>query len=206
LSNNSTGACFHHNQLGLVSAERSTACGENLPRGGFGTSSASSISSPNSVKGLAHVPAERGEERVKESPNAEVRTPNCQTVAVQELRAELFFLVVAGLEDLATGVEAVNQTFDGVGCRRAHAARGYASAGASQAGVGKFPSPLALSPKGEGCRKRALYGVGAEVSNTSVRIRASTSGSRPRFAHLSSSTWAPRAELSPEMPCWRESL
>jgi hypothetical protein len=39
LSSNSTGACFHHNQLSLASAEGTTACGENLPHGGFGTSS-----------------------------------------------------------------------------------------------------------------------------------------------------------------------
>jgi hypothetical protein len=46
---------------------------------------------------VIHVPAERGEE------------------GVEELGAELFFLVVAGEEDLAVLVEAVNQAFDGVG-------------------------------------------------------------------------------------------
>ena len=51
---------------------------------------------------VVHVPAERGEE------------------GVEELGAELFFLVVAGLEDLAVLVEAVNQTFDGVGDGRSH--------------------------------------------------------------------------------------
>jgi hypothetical protein len=49
-----------------------------------------------------HVPAARGEE------------------GIEELGAELFFLVVAGKEDLAVLVEAVNQTFDGVRCNRAH--------------------------------------------------------------------------------------
>ena len=34
---------------------------------------------------------------------------------VEELKAELFFFVVAGEEDLAVLVEAVDQTFDGVG-------------------------------------------------------------------------------------------
>ena len=51
---------------------------------------------------VVHVPAERREE------------------GVEELGAELFFFVVAGLEDLAVLVEAVNQPFDGVGGRRSH--------------------------------------------------------------------------------------
>jgi len=42
---------------------------------------------------------------------------------IEELKAELFFFVVAGEEDLAVLVEAVDQTFDGVGRGRAHAAR-----------------------------------------------------------------------------------
>ena len=66
----------------------------------------SPISDPNRVKGIVRVPAERGEERV------------------EEFEAELFFFVVAGKKDLATKVEAVNQTFDAVGCGRTHAARG----------------------------------------------------------------------------------
>jgi hypothetical protein len=38
-------------------------------------------------------------------------------VAVQKLKAELFFFVVAGEEDLAVLVEAVNQTFEGLPVR-----------------------------------------------------------------------------------------
>jgi hypothetical protein len=73
---------------------------------------------------LSESPAEGGEEGAKGNPNAalsdrgrggQVRTPSCRTGAVQELKAELFFFVVAGEEDLAVLVEAVNQTFDGVG-------------------------------------------------------------------------------------------
>jgi hypothetical protein len=45
---------------------------------------------------FVHVPAQRGEE------------------GIEELKAELFFFVVAGEEDLSVLVEAVNQTFDGV--------------------------------------------------------------------------------------------
>ena len=60
----------------------------------------------NRVKAIVHVPAEGSEE------------------GVEELDAELFFLVVAGEEDLAALVELVNQTFDSVGRGRCHAARG----------------------------------------------------------------------------------
>jgi hypothetical protein len=83
---------------------------------------------------VVHVPAERGEEGAKESANAEVRTPNCrtrvvvaspnaapsdrgrggqarmtncQTGAVQNLDAELFFFVVAGEEDPMVLAESV---------------------------------------------------------------------------------------------------
>jgi len=52
----------------------------------------------------------------------------------------------------------------------------------------------------------AAYGAGTTASKTSVRIAASTAGSNPRAAHLSSRTLATMAKLSPEMPCWRESL
>ena len=59
-----------------------------------------------------HVPAESGEERVEES----------KTVSpLAELGAELLFFVVDGPEDLATKVEAVDQTFDSFGCGRSHA-------------------------------------------------------------------------------------
>ena len=64
---------------------------------------------------VVHVPAERGEEGARESPNVEVRMTNCQTVAVRECSAELLFFVVAGEEDLATKVEAVNEAQQGVG-------------------------------------------------------------------------------------------
>jgi len=48
---------------------------------------------------VVHVPAERGEE------------------GVEEFKAELFFFVVAGEEDLAVLVEAVNEAQKGVGGR-----------------------------------------------------------------------------------------
>ena len=69
----------------------------------------------NRVKGIVHVPAERGEE------------------GIEELRAELLFFVVAGEEDLAVLVEAVNQPSDGVGRGRAHCGLGYSANARSQA-------------------------------------------------------------------------
>jgi hypothetical protein len=47
---------------------------------------------------------------------------------------------------------------------------------------------------------------GSPMSKTSVRILARTFGSQPRAAHLSRSTWAAIAKLSPEMCCCRLSL
>jgi len=64
----------------------------------------SPIPGPNRGKGVVHVPAKRLEE------------------GIEELGAELFFFVVGRQEDHAVLVEAVNQTFDGVG-GGSHAAR-----------------------------------------------------------------------------------
>jgi hypothetical protein len=59
----------------------------------------SPISGPKRVKGVVHVPAERGEE------------------GVEEFGAELFLLVVAGEEDLMTEAETVYEAEKGVGGR-----------------------------------------------------------------------------------------
>ena len=96
---------------------RPGAARQESPRGKRDTSP---ISGTNRVKGVIHVPAERGEEGARGSSSDEVRMTNCQTGTVQRLGAELFFLVVAGQEDLAVLVEVVDQTFDGVGGGRAH--------------------------------------------------------------------------------------
>jgi hypothetical protein len=45
---------------------------------------------------------------------------NCRTLTLQRTGAELLFFVVRGQEDLAVLVEAVNQTFQRIGCGRTH--------------------------------------------------------------------------------------
>jgi len=57
----------------------------------------------------------------------------CIKEGVEELKAELFFFVVAGEEDLAVLVEAVDQPLNGVGHGRRHASEGYVRGTSSQA-------------------------------------------------------------------------
>ena len=66
------------------------------------------------VRGHVHVPSERGEE------------------GIEEFGSELFFLVVAGLEDPAVLVEMVEQAFDSVGHGRSHRREDMPGLGRSQ--------------------------------------------------------------------------
>ena len=66
---------------------------------------------------------------------------NCRTGAVQKLGAELFFLVVAGEEDLTVLVEAVNETQQGVGGGSHQGLRIWQHGGKSSGRGDIHPSP-----------------------------------------------------------------
>ena len=59
---------------------------------------------------VGYVPAQG----LKESLNVEVRTSNRQAGTIQEFEPELFFFVIAGLEDRQVAFEAFDQALDGV--------------------------------------------------------------------------------------------
>jgi hypothetical protein len=58
---------------------------------------------------------------------------------IQQLKAELFLLVVAGKEDLAVLVELVNQTFDGVRGRTHRREDSGSTWGVKSEGIGQKP-------------------------------------------------------------------
>ena len=67
---------------------------------------------------------------------------------MKEFDTELFFLVVAGAEDLAVLVEAIDQTFDGVGRGRSHRGSAYRALRQCQP----------TGREGRGCRTRVWRG------------------------------------------------
>jgi len=134
----------------------------------------SPISGQNRVEGIIQAPAERGEEWI------------------EELGAELFFLVVAGEEDLMALVEAVDQTFDGVGRGRTHWREDSGSVGGVKSKV-KMQKAKVKTTERSGSRRTK-----AERGGVKSKVRSQKANDKTRERNGSRRTDAQEEESSQE--------